>query len=93
MYSDIICGFGCMCVTADAQEAQTDSAPDINSAYYLKCHKYHIIFGSDMVCLILKNSRPYNTLAIWIVVGWRTWRTYTYSHIIASEFSLVSFES
>ena len=74
-------------VVLDACEVQTDSSPAINSAY-LKCHKYHVIFSSDMVlCLMLKNSCPYNTLAIWIDVGWRTW--YTYSHImcISSQFS------
>ena len=52
-----------VCAWLDAPEVQTDSSPAINSAY-LKCHKYHVIFGSDMVlCLILKNSHPYNTLA------------------------------
>jgi len=91
MYTDIICDFGCMCLTVDAQEVQTDSSPAMNSAY-LKCHKYHIPFSSyTLFCLILKNSRPYNTLAMRIDVGWRTWRKY--SHIIASEFSRVSFES
>ena len=77
----------------DAQEVQADSSPAINSAY-LECHKYHIKFSSDMVlCLTLKNSHPYNTLAMQIDVGWGTWRTDSHITCIVSEFSRVSFES